>query len=90
MARYVRFDFQLRLSGYPIHTMKTKSIVTLMGASAFAFAFVSCDSKQENARKDALEQKADNMEENADQVRKNAEKKADMKEDQADAVREQK
>ncbi len=71
----------------PNHTMKTKSIVTLISASAFAFALTSCDSKRENAREDALEQKADSMENTADHVRKNAEAKADMKEEQADAIR---
>jgi gas vesicle protein len=67
--------------------MKTKSIVTLIGASAFALAFTSCDSKQEQAREEMLENKAENLEAGADQLRKDGEKVADMKEEHADAIR---
>jgi gas vesicle protein len=67
--------------------MKTKSIATLIGAAGIAFAFTSCDSKQEQAREEQLEQKAENLEAGADQLRKDGEKVADAKEDNADAIR---
>jgi hypothetical protein len=68
-------------------TMKTTSIATLIGASAIAMLFTACESKQEEAREERLENKADNLEATADQVRKEGEKTADMKEDQADSIR---
>ncbi len=46
-------------------------------AAAFALALSACDSKQENAREDAVEKKADSMENQADAVRDGGEKKAD-------------
>jgi hypothetical protein len=49
--------------------MKTKSIITLIGASAISLCFTACDSKEEKARKSALEQKADNLEDQADATR---------------------
>lgn len=67
--------------------MKTKSIITLACASLLAIAFTSCDSKEEQARKDRLEMKADNIENTADQLRKDGEKVADMKEEHAAAIR---
>lgn len=67
--------------------MKTKSIVSLIGASSIAFAFTACDSKQEQAREEGLEKKAENLEANADQLRKDGEKVADMKEEHADTIR---
>ena len=67
--------------------MKTKSIITLAATSAIALMFVSCKSKQEEAREERIEQKADNMEAGADQLRKDGEKVADMKEEHADAIR---
>jgi hypothetical protein len=67
--------------------MKTKSIVTFIGAASIAFAFTACDSKQEDAREDALEQKAENLEAGANQLRKDGEKVADAKEEHADAIR---
>ena len=67
--------------------MKTKSIVTLLGATGIAFAFTACDSKQEQAREEAIEQKADGLESSADQLRKDGEKVADAKEQHADAIR---
>jgi len=51
-------------------------------AAASALALTACDSKQENARENAVEQKADKMENKADAVRDNAEKKADAIESQ--------
>ncbi len=51
-------------------------------AAASALALSACDSKQENAREDAAEQKADNMEKKADTVRDTGEKKADAMESQ--------
>lgn len=68
--------------------MKTNSIITLISASAIALAFTSCDSKEENAREERVEMKADNIEATADQLRKDGEKVADMKEEHADATRE--
>jgi len=70
-----------------INTMKTKTIVKLISASALALAFTSCDSKQEDAREERLEMKADNIEDTADNLRKDGEKAADMKEERADAIR---
>ena len=67
--------------------MKTNSIVALIGTSAIALLFTSCDSKQEEAREERLEQKADNIESGADQLRKDGAKVADMKENNADAIR---
>ena len=67
--------------------MKTNSIATLIGASALALFFSSCESKQEEAREDRLEQKADALEAGADHTRKAGENAADMKENQADAIR---
>lgn len=57
-------------------------------AVAFSFALTGCDSKQENAREDALENKADALEDTADKAK--TEKTEDALEDKADAVREQK
>lgn len=68
-------------------TMKTKSIVSLIGASSIALVFTACDSKEEQAREERLENKAENLEANADQLRKDGEKVADMKEEHADAIR---
>ncbi len=51
-------------------------------AAASALALSACDSKTENAREDAAEQKADNMENKADAVRETGEKKADAIESQ--------
>lgn len=59
-----------------------------------AIALTSCDSKQEDARKDALENRADSLEEQAKATRNAAERKADVTEEnkrtvdqQADAIR---
>lgn len=67
--------------------MKTHSITSLFCASALAFLFTSCDSPQENAREDMIEDTADNLEDKADLVREDGGKSADMTEEQADAVR---
>lgn len=67
--------------------MKTTTIATLVGASALALLFTSCDSKQEEAREEKLEQKADNIDAAATQLRKDGEKVADMQEDSATAIR---
>lgn len=56
--------------------MKTTSLITLAFA-AFAFSFTACDSRQENARENALERRADALEDKADIVREKAEKTAD-------------
>lgn len=68
--------------------MKMKSIVMLFGAALFGFGAVSCDSPQEEAREEALEDRADAKEEVADAVRESGERKADAQEEAADAVRE--
>lgn len=70
--------------------MKMKSIVTFLGAALISFAAISCDSPREDARKDALEKKADAQENAADAVRDSAERKADNLEDAADATRDKK
>lgn len=67
--------------------MRIKPIATLFGASVFALLFSSCESKQEEAREQHLENKADSLEHAAKQVRKDGGTVADMKEDQADAIR---
>lgn len=69
--------------------MKMKSLVILFGAALLGFGAVSCDSPQEDAREDALENKADAQENAADAVRDNAEQKADAIENAADATRDQ-
>jgi hypothetical protein len=68
-------------------TMKTTIISQILGASAAAFLFTSCDSKQENMREDALENKADALEDRADAVRDRTEKAADAAEDRADDMK---
>jgi len=83
------------------YIMKTKSIIQLIGASAVALFCTACESKQEEAREQNLEQKADQLENAADATRKQGEKmadstekategKADAIEKEADKVREQK
>lgn len=67
--------------------MKTKSITTLLGVSIISLAAISCDSREEQAREEHLERKADAIEASADQLRKDGEKVADMKEEHADAIR---
>jgi gas vesicle protein len=67
--------------------MKTTSLIPLIGAGFVALAFTSCDSPEEQAREERLEQKADQLENTADNVRKQGERVADQKEDQADAIR---
>ncbi|HEX2750899.1 MAG TPA: hypothetical protein VHM91_23030 [Verrucomicrobiales bacterium] len=57
---------------------------------ASSLMFSSCDSKQEQERKKALERKADSLEEQAKKERKEGEKKADNLENQADRTRDQK
>ncbi len=55
-------------------------ILTLTSLAALTF-ITACDSKQEEVRKDAIENKADAMENQADAVRKDA--KTDAKADKA-------
>ncbi|HEY1120023.1 MAG TPA: hypothetical protein VGE67_00420, partial [Haloferula sp.] len=64
--------------------MKMPIIPTMLAAATYAFAFTACDSRQEEAREDALEHKADSLEKKADQVRKEGESAADATEDAAD------
>jgi len=70
----------------PHHSNPMKTTTSLLTAFSL-FAFASCDSKKENMREDALENKADTMEDKADAVRKGSENAADNLEDKADAVR---
>jgi uncharacterized lipoprotein YehR (DUF1307 family) len=51
-------------------------------ATILAFTLAACDSKQEDKREAALEQKADTMEDKADVVRKQGEATADRIEKQ--------
>jgi hypothetical protein len=74
-------------SGNPTQTMKTNPIAVLVGASAIAFCFTACDSKQEQAREEKLEAKADAIDAEADQLRKDSEKAAEMKDANTDAIR---
>lgn len=67
--------------------MKTNPFITLFAVLG-TVALVSCDSKQEEVRKDSLENKADALEGSAEQVRKDAEAAADATENNADAIRE--
>lgn len=69
--------------------MKTPILATLLTTAAFSLVLSSCDSRQENAREDALEQKADALEKKADNVRKEGEAAADATEDAADRLRDQ-
>ncbi len=66
--------------------MLTK-LIPLLAIAASLF-LSGCDSKQENAREDTLEKKADALENQADAAP--TEKKEDALENKADAVREQK
>jgi hypothetical protein len=50
--------------------MKTPLLTTLLAASLYGFLFTSCDSKQEQARDNALDNQADILEEKADVVEK--------------------
>lgn len=59
-----------------------KSITPAIIAGAAVFILGACDSKEEQARKNALEQKADSLEIQADAARKGAEKAADSIESQ--------
>lgn len=60
------------------HTTNSLKRFTLcLAALAGVFTLASCDSKQENAREDAADKKADTIENKADAVRDNGEKKAD-------------
>ena len=61
-----------------------KQITLCLAAAASVLALSACDSKQENAREDAAEKKADQMEEKADAVRDAGEKKADAIESKKD------
>ncbi len=67
--------------------MKTKSSLPSSEPPHFFLAFTSCESKQEQAREESLEQKAENLEAGANQLRKDGEKVSDMKEEHADAIR---
>lgn len=64
----------------PLSSFQQITLCAMAGASALALS--ACDSKQENARQDAVEKKADKMEDKADTVRDSAEKKADAMESQ--------
>ena len=57
--------------------MKMIPILTAIAALAI---FAGCDSKNESARKDALENKADSLEDQAKATRKSAERTADATE----------
>lgn len=59
-----------------------KTLTTPFIVLAATLCFVACDSKQENAREDALEKKADQMENKADAIRDAGERKADAIESQ--------
>ncbi len=52
-----------------------------MITAAFGLALTACDSKEEQARKDALENRADSLEDQAKAAKKNAERAADATED---------
>ena len=52
-----------------------KTLVVLSALAALTFS--ACDSRQENARENALEKKADTLENQADATRNAAERKAD-------------
>ena len=58
-----------------------KSIPTIIIFTVAAFAFTACDSKEEQARKDVLENRADSLEDAAKAAKKNAERAADTTED---------
>ncbi len=52
-------------------------LFSLFAVVVAVLSLAACDSKQENARENALEKKADGMEDQADATRKMSEKKAD-------------
>lgn len=54
-----------------------KFLFVTAAAAAIALTFTGCDSREENARENALEKKADTLEDQADATRSATEKKAD-------------
>lgn len=66
----------------PANCWRMKPITLSLIAIAGALTLGACDSKEENARENTLERKADNLEDTADAVRKDAERKADALESQ--------
>lgn len=67
--------------------MKTQPIATLIISTALACAFTSCDSKEEQVRKEMIEAEAKSMEASADRLRKDGEKAAEAQESTATAIR---
>lgn len=57
-----------------------RSILPYLGAAVLAMTLYGCDSAQEDAREDRVEQKADQMEDRADTVRDQGEAAADTME----------
>ena len=68
--------------------MNMKTTPTLIAAIVLGLVLTACDSKQENAREEALESKADALEEMADKTREGAEAAAESTQTAADAIRE--
>jgi hypothetical protein len=65
-----------------METMMINYLKPALTAVALALALTACDSKQENQREKALENKADALEDRADTVRKQGEAAADRVEKQ--------
>ena len=53
--------------------MKAPFLITLLAASTYGFLFTSCDSWREEAREDALEQRADSLDKETENVRREGE-----------------
>jgi hypothetical protein len=68
--------------------MKTSHIFSVLALFLSGMFLVSCDTKQEDVRDQAIENKADALEGEADLTRKQGEAAADSVEDRADAARE--
>lgn len=66
--------------------MKTKSIITLLGASVLSLFLTACNPEPETVRDVELEQQADTLENKAQEVRIEGEQRAESLERRADAI----
>ena len=69
--------------------MKAPIISSIIAAATYGFLFTACDSPQEDAREEAVEQKADMLEKEAKAVRSDAEAAAEANEKAAENLRKQ-
>ena len=69
--------------------MKAPIISSITAAALYGFLFTACDSPQEDAQEEAMEQKAESLEKDAEAVRKDAEAAAEANEQAAENIRKQ-